>query len=251
MKNRALFVSDIHIREAGDERGRLFLRWLQVLAEDPPSHLFLVGDIFDLWISAHDLFVGHYREIIDTLTALKERGVRIFYFEGNHDLDLEPFWRRRMGFDVFDRAAEFDLWNRSIRVEHGDQIDPDDRGYLFLRWLLRTPAMRWLGRHLPGFAVRWIGSKASRTSRKYTSSVKSITDSATRAKLERYAENTHRRSPFDILISGHVHVLVDETIEHHGKTFRLINLGTWLDRPMVFELTPDSAEFRDVDYFFN
>jgi len=54
---KALFVSDIHIIDFKEPRGLLFLNLLKRLkGYHDLTHLFLVGDIFDLWIANQSLF---------------------------------------------------------------------------------------------------------------------------------------------------------------------------------------------------
>jgi len=223
---RAIFVSDIHIASASDEKCKQFLRFLDKCQELLPEKLFLVGDIFDLWLSDRDHFVSEYSEVVERMIRLRDSGVEIHYFEGNHDLDLIPFWRERLGFRVHSAAEYFDLGGITARVEHGDQMDPSDRGYLFLRWLLRTPLLVLLMRHLPNSWIAWIGRRASQASRRYTSSgAKRTTEGAERAKMHAHARavwRTGRR--FDLFVSGHIHVWEDGTREG----YRGVNLGTWL-----------------------
>lgn len=239
---RALFVSDIHIRSAQDPKHDLFLRFIEKLKANPPAHLFLVGDIFDLWIADRRFFVNRYPALIEALRGLRGKGTEIHYFEGNHDLDLRLFWQHQMGFDVQDSAAFYEINGKIFRVEHGDQMDPEDRGYLFLRWFLRTPVMRFLGRYLPDSVVRWIGERASHASRDYTSNVKTASRERSLTKVRTHAQKVYAEEPFDVFVSGHVHVLEDSTQEVGGRKFRCFNLGTWLDQPSVLEA--DANGFR-------
>lgn len=238
-KVRALFVSDIHITSRHDPRAGLFLKFLQKISSEPLTHLFLVGDIFDLWIANRSHFVREYSEIISALKALRERGVEIHYFEGNHDLDLRIFWERELGFHVHDCAQYFRLGDSTVRVEHGDQMDPSDRGYLFLRWFLRTPLMVLAGRWLPDFVVGWLGRRMSAVSRTYTTSdAKSVSDEVAREKIRTHARRVYGSMPFDIFVSGHVHVVEDSMQEvGGGRKFRCVNLGTWLKDSLVFEVS--------------
>ena len=52
--------------------------------------------------------------------------VEIVYFEGNHDLHLRYFWGDRLGLTVSAGPRYFELCGRTLRIEHGDQMDPDD-----------------------------------------------------------------------------------------------------------------------------
>ncbi len=249
MTTRALFVSDIHIGAPDDPRSILFCEFLDKCMTLPVSQLFLVGDIFDFWISDRKYLTERYAVIVAKIQRLIESGVRVHYFEGNHDLDLHAFWQKKLGAEVHAGAAYFHVGSLTVRVEHGDQMDPSDRGYLFLRWFLRTSFMVWLGRKLPERAVQWIGQRASATSRGYTTQVKTVTDDLTRAKIRKHAVREFARKPFDLLIAGHVHVREDALQVVSGGTFRSINLGTWLKEPVVLEISGTAAEFREIKDF--
>ncbi len=243
--SRALFVSDIHISSTADPKYKLFSDFLDKCASLKLDHLFLVGDIFDLWVADQSYFVENYHRIVERLTLLQNQGTEIHYFEGNHDLDLKLYWQDQLGFDVHEAAAYFRLDGLQVRVEHGDQMDPDDRGYLLLRWFLRTPVLKALGRGLPGPAVKWIGSRASHASRDYTTQVKTATDDQAREKIRAHAKRAYGEKPFDLFVSGHVHVREDSRQEK----FRCINLGTWLKEPLVLDINGKNVELKTVAEF--
>ena len=239
----AYFVSDVHLDSEADSRGHCFLQFLKELEKEKlVTHLFMVGDIFDLWVGDHGYFKQRYSNIISALVSLKKRGLEIHYFEGNHDLYLSKFWQDELGFIIHEGPEFFQLGPYRVRVEHGDQMDPDDRGYLFLRWFLRSPPVRFLSLSLPGKVLKWLGERASQQSRKYTSEVKTISKEESLSKLHIYAEKIFSSDPIDFFISGHIHIRSDKMI---GKT-RVLNLGTWLDRPCYFQLSQEVAQFIDL-----
>lgn len=246
MSSRALFVSDIHIRSSEDPKFALFCDFLEACREKPPTHLFLVGDIFDLWIADRRYFTQRFARPIALIRELRERGVQVHYFEGNHDLDLRVFWEKQLGVTVHEEAAYFTLDNRRIRVEHGDQMDPEDKGYLFLRWLLRTPILRALGRYLPNRVVAQIGERASHASRDYTSHVKTTSAERSTEKTRAHARAAHNAQPFEVFVSGHTHVVDDSTQEVNGHRFRCFNLGTWLKEPVVLEIAGEEMRLKPV-----
>ena len=229
---KVLFVSDIHIGAPDDPRARLFTAWLDRVLADPPTHLFLVGDIFDLWIADRRYFIERYAAVIARLRRLRAAGCELHYFEGNHDLDLEVFWARDVGARVYDRPTLFELDGRRVLVEHGDQMDPSDRGYRFLRWLLRTPVVRALGRWLPNRVVRAIGERASRTSRHYTTEVRPSSEGRAREVIRAHVSRLLQAQNFDVFVAGHVHVIEDTVV---GQA-RVFNLGTWLKEPRVLQM---------------
>lgn len=244
---RAYFVSDIHIESPESPRAHAFLAFLKRLSgRDDVTHLFLLGDIFDLWVADHDFFVERYADIVEEIKRLRDEGVEIAYFEGNHDLHLGYFWADDLGVTVHPGPTYVELADRTVRLEHGDQMDPDDTGYLFLRWLLRTAPIRLLLRHLPGALISRIGERASSTSRKYTSETKSIDADTAVAKIRAHAEKACRERPFDLIVSGHVHVRDDCEIEIDGAKCRSINLGTWLEQPCYLALDENGVQFHDI-----
>ncbi len=244
---KAFFVSDIHLKDSEEPSSQTLLGFLFQLensldSKDPATHLFLVGDIFDLWISSHPFFVAKFQKIVDQLQKLKNRGLEIHYFEGNHDLYLKDFWESSVGIKVHPRAEVFHLGSFRVRVEHGDLINPEDKGYLFLYGLLRTEPLPWLAKNLPSSVVKFIGTRASGASREYTSTAKSLHEEKIRDLIRQHVLRIQNQK-FDFIVSGHVHVRDDQSFEIEGRRVRSINLGAWLDRAECFILSDLEARF--------
>lgn len=244
---KAYFVSDLHLNAPDSPRAELFVAFLQALeGSKNVSHLFLMGDIFDLWVADHACFVERYRSIVDEVRRLREEGVEVHYFEGNHDLHLRGFWADQLGVQVHEELAYVQLGGRTLRLEHGDQMNPDDRGYLFLRWFLRTPPIRFLVSSLPGDLILRLGEGASSSSREYTSTAKSISQNDAIATIRDHARRASEDRRFDVIISGHVHVRDDFTFSDGAGSFRSINLGSWLDRPCCFLMDDRGDRFIEL-----
>jgi UDP-2,3-diacylglucosamine hydrolase len=228
-------------------RSRLFEQFLRSLSGNSNvTHLYLLGDIFDLWVADHQYFIDRYRNIIDEIRRLANEGVEISYFEGNHDLHLRGFWTDQLGLTVYEGPAYVQHGDRTLRVEHGDQMDPDDSGYRFLRWFLRTPPIRWLLCNMPGALIARIGEKASAGSREYTSNTKTIEPGIAIGKIRDHARRAFADRPFDIILSGHVHIRDDHLIETAGRSFRSINLGSWMDTPCYFRLDDNEQRIYEL-----
>lgn len=241
----AYFVSDLHISGGSDPKLHLFISFLkQLKGSENITHLFLLGDIFDLWIAGHNYFINQYQPVIAEIRRLKSEGVEIHYFEGNHDLYLQHFWQKEVGAQVHGEAEYFQLGSSICRLEHGDQMDPEDRGYIFLRWLLRTPFLKWLAPRLPERAIVWFGERASQASRQYTSKLKVIAEDQARRKFRQHVDKVFHQRPFHFLISGHTHVRDDHLFESTIGPVRAINLGSWFDSPAYFKMTTDFQGFE-------
>jgi UDP-2,3-diacylglucosamine hydrolase len=247
---KAYFLSDIHLSSPGDSRAQTLIKFLRSLnGPDDVTHLFLMGDIFDLWIGKHKYFCELWAPVVGEIYRLHQRGVEVHYFEGNHDLYLQQFFGNQLGFHVHGEPQTLRLGRWHLRLEHGDQMDPSDRGYLFLRWLLRTPVVRWIvaNRFAEKYIVR-LGERMSHVSRDYTSNRKVITEAVARDKIRVHAEKVQAASiksgrAFDFLIAGHVHVVDQYSLVLGGQA---INLGSWLDQPKVYRLTDSAGEFVNL-----
>jgi UDP-2,3-diacylglucosamine hydrolase len=247
MATDAYFLSDIHLKRLDQPEAKVLLGLLEdVGPRIRATHLFLVGDIFDFWLGGHEYFIRKFSPIVDHLQRIVSSGVEVHYFEGNHDLYLRDFWQDRMGIRVHGQAHLFELGNLRVRVEHGDLLDPADRGYRFLRWLLRTPVIAYTGNRLPGSLLAGIGRVASRTSRQYTSQHKTISEDRARTTIRSHAEKTVQEEPFDLIITGHVHLRDDHVFEYGGRNIRSVNLGSWADTPCVFRITNERQEFMEL-----
>ena len=243
----AVLVSDIHIDAPDGVRCAQFSRLLEALYDEADlSEVYLLGDIFDLWVADHDYFVRRYAAIVERLAALRARGVEIAYFEGNHDLYLRHFWERELGFTIYGGPVYRTIAGRTVRLEHGDQMNPDDRGYLFLRWFLRTPPVHFLCRRLPGWLIARIGDKASATSRRYSSDERSTTSEKVIDIIRTHARKAFASRPFDLIVSGHVHTRDDWECVIDGRSFRSINLGSWYDAPCLFRIGENEARFVEL-----
>lgn len=222
------FLSDLHLRDMNDHQAQNLLRFfisLEPNAKD--SMVFLVGDIFDLWIGKHQYFIQKFKPLIEAIQNLITLGTEIHYFEGNHDLHLKKFWQDDLSVIVHSDPDYFHLDDEIVRIEHGDQMDPDDKGYLFLRWLLRTPIMTAVALYLPGFFVAWLGKSMSKTSRAYTNSLRD--PQRILKTIHTHAQKVFAVRAFQTIITGHVHLRDETTFIVSGQKMTSYNLGSWDD----------------------
>jgi UDP-2,3-diacylglucosamine hydrolase len=252
VQTEAYFLSDIHLSGPDEPDAGVLTGFLESIGtRTEVTHLFLLGDIFDFWLGDHGFFIRRFSAIVEALKRIAGSGVEVHYFEGNHDLYLRDFWQDQLGVRVHEQARLFQLGDLSVRVEHGDLLDPSDRGYRFLRRLLRTSMIRQAGRRLPGGLLARIGKLASRTSRRYTSQRKKISDEGARNNVRRHAERAVREQPFDLIITGHVHVRDDYAFEVAGHSVRSVNLGSWKDSPCAFRITKTCQEFVELPLVYH
>jgi len=234
-----VFISDQHISDPKHKKCQsllMFFRGLQ--GPQDCTDIFLLGDFFDLWVAGHQYFIDRYKDILSELVRLKCAGAQIHMFEGNHDLYLTEYFGQHLGFKIYPGPVSIQMGTQRLRLEHGDQMDPEDRGYIFLRWFLRTCLMKWIARNLPTSWVIGLGQWASHKSRDYTSKIKTLNVDRALQITRSHALKVYREAPFDILICGHTHVPMDEFLQIGDQRLRLINLGFQAE-PLKITVRPE------------
>jgi UDP-2,3-diacylglucosamine hydrolase len=216
-----------------DQKAQVLLRFLVSLK--PDDTLFLNGDIFDLWLGGHDYFIQKFKPLVDQLRHFTRSGGKVHYFEGNHDLHPKKFWQGQVGVKVYEGPEIFMFDETVIRVEHGDQMDPEDKGYIFLRWLLRTWLLKLIILNLPGFLVAAIGRWASSASRAYTDGKRN--EERIAGIIHSYAQSVYDERHFDAIVTGHVHLRDEFHFQRGDKIIKSFNLGCWDDKPGVLSFS--------------
>ncbi len=241
---KAFVISDVHLKKMATPNGAAILHLIQKAQSDVQMFIIL-GDLFDLWLGQGDYFKREYAPLIEEIKILTKT-CRVIFFEGNHDLHLKKFWEKELGVEVYTSPQMIEFGGMKIWAEHGDEINREDRDYLFLRWVLRSRPIELLIYSLPSKISAFIGNRASKASRAYTAQIVNNSKQTVRD----YAQKLRLTHDFDLCLVGHTHVMDDfkfET-EKSGKissSGRLINLGSWYESPCYLEINA-SAKSAEV-----
>lgn len=233
----AWFVSDIHLKTAEERNGKILLRFLHYLRERNVAevHLFLLGDIFDLWVGPHTYFAEKFKPLMEALKELRQAGAKITYIEGNHDVHVEGYFKKKLDIDVFVEAQYYTFDGVRVRLEHGDLINRTDINYLKYRGIIRNPYIKPLGNILPGRFWDYLGNKASQKSRSRSTHYAQRNTIRLVEMIHEHTRRVYTEQPFDMIISGHMHVFVDHEEMIENQIVRTVNLGSWYeDRVKVF-----------------
>ena len=249
---QAYFISDIHLKKMEERNSQKLLRFLLSLWEKPQgtiTHLCFVGDIFDLWISNHEVFVKRWNPIIKAIQSLvKKHQIQLYYFEGNHDVHIAPFWQEKMGATVLTEplTSHFGPW--VIHLAHGDLINKSDKKYLKYRSNIRTGFMKFLAHNLPGNFWDWVGKKMSAASAKNSRIERQDQQDYLRILVREYAREIAIRDHCHFVITGHVHIKDEYVFEKNGIKIKSINLGTWIDnpKPPVYKIDDKGGSFIEI-----
>jgi UDP-2,3-diacylglucosamine hydrolase len=219
-----LVVSDTHIEDARDSLYFSVIRLIRERAE-PGDTIVLSGDIFDLFIGSKKVFKERYSLFLETLRAAAARGCHIHYIEGNHDFLMRRVFKGMSGINYHERGFDLEVSGKKFYFAHGDTIDREDYGYLFLRAVLRNPVTKLIEPIVPGQWIDHIGRGSSQLSRKHSAHHRPVSDFERVRRLFRSFAAEQCRKGFDFVVLGHCHDL-DEMIFSIGeRQAQYINVG--------------------------
>ena len=79
-------MSDLHLCDPNEERSqRLFAFWDSIKGN--AEVLYLVGDVFDIWLGYRSVIFSPLFPALRKLAELVESGTRVVLLSGNHDPD--------------------------------------------------------------------------------------------------------------------------------------------------------------------
>lgn len=242
----AWFLSDLHLKDINERNAVKLIGFLSDLESGvkPCTKLYLLGDIFDLWIGDHEFFYQKFRPIIDLISQIKQKGADVYYFEGNHDVHVKNFWQARYDIPCFTEAQYFDFDDFRIRAEHGDQMNLEDLPYLRLRKFVRFSALEKLAYSLPGGFWNELGTKASQVSRHFSTKKRRDRQEEIRQIIRNHAHRVYSERKFDLIVSGHMHVRDEFDFRDGEKTIKSVNLGSWFDQPQVLQVLLQGKQFQ-------
>ena len=233
---RKIFIADAHLRSPEDANYRILIRFLATLPPDTDT-LYLLGDVFEFWLGDPNPVYEHYREIIDCLKGVRARGVRIVYFEGNHDFHLDGFFVKHLQAEVYKAGQVLEIGGQRVYLCHGDQINREDYRYRFFRLALHNPVTKALipffSRRIAAHAAATLSRRSSnkRAARRARWDYRVVLDSFCR---KRYAAGC------DAVITGHYHLPMLKREEGHlfialGDWITQFSYAQWLDGDFTLE----------------
>lgn len=233
MSNKPVyFLSDFHLgakylQNSRDSEKRI-VRFLDSI-KDNVSEIYLMGDILDYWYEYRCVVPKGYVRFFGKLAELADRGIKIHWFIGNHDIWIYDYLPKELGIEVIDGIQEKEIFGKRFFLNHGDAVGKRKISFRFIRWLFRNKFCQALYSMLPScitipFAHNW--SKHSRISEicddnnlKTAEYISHITSFA--------KEYTETHPEIDYFVFGHLHIIADKPITNRA---RCIVLGDWIDK---------------------
>jgi len=225
------FASDQHFGaptpESSKPREAKFLAWLDEIKHDAQV-LFLMGDLFDFWHEWKYVVPKGYVRILGKLAELKDSGIDIYFFVGNHDLWMKDYLEEEIGIPVFFEKQYYEISGKNFLLAHGDGLGPGDKGYKRMKKLFTNPIAQWFFKWLhPDIAMK-IAVYFS-TKNKMISGVEDMKFlGEDKEFLILYSKEKLKSEKIDYFVYGHRHLpmILDLKIDENAANY--VNLGDWI-----------------------
>ena len=222
------FASDQHLGapspEASLPREKKFVAWLDTIKEDAGT-IFLLGDLFDFWFEYKTVVPKGFVRVLGKLAELKDAGIDIYFFVGNHDLWMRDYFQKELNIPVFHKPQEFDINGKIFLIGHGDGLGPGDYGYKRMKKVFTFPFFKWLFRWLhPDIGVR-LGHYFSVKNKLISGDEDAQFLGEENEWLALYCRKKLTEKHYDFFVFGHRHLPLEIELNTNST---YINLGDWI-----------------------
>jgi UDP-2,3-diacylglucosamine hydrolase len=218
----AVFISDLHLSPERPEATAAFVSFCESLRIDQTERLYILGDLFEAWIGDDD-DTEFAEQVVSTLLALRQVGIKVFFQRGNRDFLLGNGFAKRSGATLLpDYYLAYER-GKKLLLTHGDLLCTDDHDYQRFRRRVQNPVNRWLLARMPigwrrKLAQRW-RQKSARANSNKPENIMDVNSDAVRAALEKYQVTT--------LIHGHTHRPFRHELQVNEVPAQRLVLGDW------------------------
>ena len=222
------FASDQHFgipdAESSKLREKKFISWLDEVKTDAKA-IFLLGDLFDFWFEYKTVVPKGFIRVLGKIAELKDSGIPMYFFVGNHDLWMIDYFETELGIPVYHHPKEFVFDKKTFLIGHGDGLGPGDKGYKRMKKVFTHPFSKWLYRWLhPDIGVK-LAQYLSTKNKLISGQEDVIFLGEENEWLAQYAKRKLEQKHYDYFLFGHRHLPMEIQV---GKDSKYINTGDWI-----------------------
>ncbi|UXY16863.1 UDP-2,3-diacylglucosamine diphosphatase [Chitiniphilus purpureus] len=163
MPRPVLLISDLHLSPADPATAAAFAHFADGPAREAAA-LYILGDLFEVWIGDDQLREPFYAAVAARLTALGAAGVPVYFMPGNRDFLCGARFAQVARLTLLPDPTVIAPFGTPLLLMHGDTLCTDDAGYQRFRRVVRNRMVQWLWRHLPyGWRNREAGALRARS----------------------------------------------------------------------------------------
>lgn len=226
---KVYFSSDNHLgapnADASKIRELKFVKWLDTVKNDAAA-IFLLGDLFDFWFEYKYVVPKGFVRVLGKLAEIRDSGIPIYFFVGNHDLWMKSYFEEELNIPVFHQPKEFTFSNKTFFIGHGDGLGPGDHGYKRMKKLFKNPISQWL--------YRWLHPDLGMPLAQYFSVKNKAISGEEDVKflgeekewLIQYSRKKLENKHYDYFVFGHRHLPIEFQLNENST---YVNTGDWIN----------------------
>ncbi len=228
-KNKKIyFASDQHFGAPTPEKSKVreqkFVRWLDTIKEDAEV-IFLLGDLFDFWFEYKTVVPKGFVRVLGKLAELRDSGIPIHFFVGNHDLWMSDYFEKELNIPVYHEPKEFELQGKKFLIGHGDGLGPGDLGYKRMKKVFTNPIAKWFFRWFhPDLGVG-LAQYLSVKNKLISGDEDVVYLGEDNEWLILYSKEILKEKKYNYFVFGHRHLPMTLSI---GENVEYVNLGDWI-----------------------
>ena len=218
------FASDFHLKTHTTEREKRIVHWLDTIKADAEA-VYLVGDVFDFWFEYQTVVPKGYVRFLGKLAELRDSGIPIYFFTGNHDMWMFRYFEEELGIPIYRKPVVREYYGKRFLIGHGDGLGPGDHRYKFLKKVFANPFLQWcFARIHPNLGIGIANFWSGRSRKLHPPKADYLGDD--KEWLVIYANKKLDTTFYDYFIFGHRHLPLDVSLKNNKS--RYINLGDWI-----------------------
>ncbi|WP_051711357.1 UDP-2,3-diacylglucosamine diphosphatase [Andreprevotia chitinilytica] len=148
MTQPILFISDLHLSPADPATAAAFHAFLVGQAREATA-LYILGDLFEVWIGDDQSNDPFYAEQVRAIRALVDTGTPVYFMPGNRDFLCGNRFASAAGLALLADPTVIAPFGMPVLLAHGDAYCTDDAAYQRFRRIVRSPITQWLWLRLP------------------------------------------------------------------------------------------------------
>ena len=129
------FISDLHLSEATP---KTFDAWAGHLRRTSASAVFMLGDIFEVWVGDDSRHAGFEAQCAEVMAEASSR-LTLTFMHGNRDFLVGAELLRSTGVIALSDPTVLIAFGERLLLSHGDALCLDDHDYQRFRSMVRTP----------------------------------------------------------------------------------------------------------------
>jgi len=212
---KAYFISDAHL-DTNSPNTSSFLTLLDEVEKDA-THIFLLGDIFNLYFEYTHFVRKSFFPIYKKISDFVKKGIEVHLFPGNHDYWHQNFFSD-MGVYIEKNNLVKQIGEKWFFLSHGDGITGEDKFYNFVKKIIHSRiAIKLFSIIHPEIGIkigRWVAEKTAK---------KKISNEEKAEKLVKFARKICETG-IDYVILGHIHLPLHRKFDNGGE---FILIGDW------------------------